>query len=62
MGNVVEGVSQYSGDGALCWPEEGSAEALSITDPHLIIANITSFQPTSNMKYLAYTYTNFIKN
>ncbi len=31
MGNVVEGVSQYSGDGALCWPEEEVAEALSIT-------------------------------
>ncbi len=30
-GKCSERVSQYSGDGALCWPEEGAAEALSIT-------------------------------
>ncbi len=30
-GKCSGGVSQYSGVGALCWPEEGVAEALSIT-------------------------------
>ncbi len=30
-GKCSERVSQYSSDGALCWPEEGAAEALSIT-------------------------------
>ncbi len=30
-GKCSERVSQYSGHGALCWPEERASEALSIT-------------------------------